>query len=105
MSPCPKCGCNVAQLVGAGMRRNEPWALYQCDHCAHRYYEGRGGLRVGESKFVMERPVRCPRCGSADTKVEGSRLRGNVRVRSRKCRNCRFPFESGLLVGAGEDET
>lgn len=101
MSPCPRCGCNAAELIGVGQRRGEPWALYRCDACSKEFYEGSG--RTNDSAMqetVREKPVRCPRCNSTNVPSTGSRVKGSTRVRNRKCKNCHYTFKSTLEESA-----
>jgi DNA-directed RNA polymerase subunit RPC12/RpoP len=41
---------------------------------------------------VIYRPIRCPRCGSKNTRVTSTR--GRIGVRYHKCRACGKPFKS-----------
>lgn len=88
---CPKCGCNHAEMVGAG-DRPRPWARFQCDHCQHVFFLGTQPSESGTVNGVVYQPVqcRCPKCKSINPPVTSTQ----GRIRYHKCDKCGQRFKS-----------
>lgn len=106
---CPRCGCQDTDVD----RRRQRWGTasvrYRCNHCGQTWHptrwqgspvpaqptatpepepNGNGDVSLGGA--VVYRPIRCPDCGSTETKVTSTRRP----TRYHKCLGCGGTFKS-----------
>lgn len=89
---CPRCGCNGAALVEAGVHGARPWARFDCPFCRHSWTLGSRpveGRVVNGVKYNTTRCV-CPHCSAKNPPVVNT----SGRVRYHSCTACGQPFKS-----------
>lgn len=101
---CPHCGCQDTEIDRRRRRWGAASTRYRCRNCGTTWHptrwtaesaepataEPNGNGEVSAGGAVIYRPVRCPECGSTDTKVTSTRRP----VRHHKCRACGAAFKS-----------
>ena len=100
MTPaCPHCGCNAAELVGAGMRWGRAWALFECDHCGKQYSLGQRPANTtnGHQYRVPYERTKCPSCSGTNTRVTATPAKksaAEMQIRYHGCDDCGCKFSS-----------
>lgn len=103
---CPKCGCNLAELITAGQRWGRVWATFECDHCGHQYTVGQKPQQTNGHLYRVPHPrLKCPRCASIDVETTSSPIeRGGIKNRYHTCNACQLRFATFEQV-ATEDRS
>jgi transcriptional regulator NrdR family protein len=88
---CPECGCRDSDLVQQCSYWGQSAEERQCRFCGRRWTET---IEADDSpdnlQPVLYHVVRCPRCGSDQTRVTSTRRP----IRHHKCHECGLRFKS-----------
>ena len=100
---CPYCGCKDVRVVDQRSRWGKPIVRSRCRHCGAMFTAAApvpdardppedllpAERPAGVAEAVIYRPIRCPDCGSAETKITSTQRP----IRYHKCR-CGRTFKS-----------